>query len=132
MLRAADSAAIEEARGVLSEDGVAHELQNLATGVYDRGYHAIKIRVQQFENPVAGEPVGYSGEITQVAEQQRCFERLDLTAAGTSGEDALGRRVPDIGVEQGQLGLPQAAKLTGRAERRPNAFEQRLIRVTKA
>ena len=35
----------------------------------------------------------------------------------------LGRRVPDIGVEQDQLGLPQAAKLTARAERRPNAFE---------
>ena len=73
-----------------------------------------------------------NGEIAQVAVQQCRFERLDLTAAGTSGEDPLCGRVADIGVQQCQLGLPQAANLTGGAERRSDAFEQRVIRLAKA
>ena len=80
------------------EQPVAHELQNLAAVLKDRGDLAIEILIEDFDHRLRRQPVRQRGKAAQIRQPDRGMHGFGVAAANLPAEDPFAGAVADIGV----------------------------------
>ena len=101
----------------------AYEFKDIALVLLDRRHDRVKIIVQQFDDRIARQSVGQTGEVAHIGHHDDRTHALALGPQDLPGEDAPRGLGPQIGVEQTGADPSLRACLGNRGQGRVDVFE---------